>query len=83
MKAFCLLCMKLERADWRMGFCNQRNHQIHKPFKNCRTYKPTPNIEDDPAWLLQWFNQAYELAKIKREYVYLFFELEPPGEEEK
>lgn len=78
MKAFCLVCLNFLREDWCMGYCRIRKEYVHKPFKNCRTYKPTPNVEDDPTFLLQWYNRAFELAKIKREYVYLFFELETP-----
>ena len=78
MKAFCLVCIRLTRSDYCLGHCKEHGFRIHKPFRNCSKFYPSVNITEDPSHILKWYNRALELARINREYVYLFFELEPP-----
>jgi len=78
MKAFCLVCHHLIRSDYCLGHCKEHGFRIHKPFRNCSKYYPSVNVNGNPFHILKWYNRALELAKIKRDNVYLFFELEPP-----
>lgn len=81
MKAFCLVCLHLIRSDYCLGHCSVHGFKIHKPFRNCSKYSPSVNVTDDQYHILKWYNRALKLAKIKRDYVYLFFKLEPPKEQ--
>lgn len=94
MNAFCLVCTRFQNAHWHLGTCLEKGFKIHKPFRNCAKYYPSPNVTDDPFPILQWYKNNLDLAQVKLDYVKLFFEKldiekmkvdadqDPEGEEE-
>ena len=87
MRAFCFVCVNFSNEHWCLGYCQQKNTYIHKPFRNCTKYNQSSNLLDDPLFILKWYKKASELATLKYDFVKLFFEqikIEgQPEEEEK
>jgi len=87
MRAFCFVCVNFTHQHWCLGLCHEKQIHIHKPFRNCTKYIQSANVIDDPSYILTWYKQALDIAKIKYDFVERFFaqiELEgQPEEEEK
>lgn len=72
-KAFCPLCTRFERKDYRLGYCHERECNINQPHRNCTTFYIPSGALDRADEIINWYNMAIEYAKVRAQLVKEYF----------
>ena len=71
--AFCLLCTRFERRNWRLGYCKERGHYINQPYRNCTTFYIPSGALDRADEIINWYHMTIKYAEVRARLVKEYF----------